>query len=123
MELGDLLSTGLGILGGAVGGGGVAGAFFRARQAAHEAQGEASKAEPGKTGEFNRQLLLLFTRIAALESKLEARDAAIDDLQTQVHALQSERDRLREDLGEAQREALGLKAEVAQLRLQVEGVN
>lgn len=120
MEWADMLMTGAASA--LASGGGVA-AFFRSRQAQHEARAEEAKAEPGRSGEFNRQLLLLFTRIAALESKLEARDKAIDDLQDQVHALQNERDKLREDLGEAQREALGLKAEVAQLRLQVEGVS
>lgn len=120
MELLEMVGA---ALTGALATGGSVAAFFKSREAASGARGEEAKAEPGRSAEFNRQLLLLFTRIASLESKLEARDQIIDDLQTQVHALQSERDRLREDLGEAQREALGLKAEVAQLRAQVEGVS
>lgn len=116
----DALATGvIGILGG----GGAVGAFFRSRQAQAEAQGEEAKAAPGRTEAFNKQLLLLFTRVAALENKLELRDRQIDELQDQVRALQVERDQLRDDLHDAQREALGLKAEVAQLRAQVEGVS
>lgn len=97
----DWDALGTGVLG-ALGGGGVIGAYFRTRQAQAEA-------EPGTTAEMNKRVLLLFTRVAALEQKLEARDAQIDALQDQVRALMTERD-------EAREEAADLRTELEKLR-------
>lgn len=120
MELLEMVGT---ALTGALASGGAVAAFFRTREREAEAQQAESQADPKRTAEFNQRLLLLFTRVASLESKLEQRDATIARLQEQVLQLQVERNQLRYDLSEAQREALGLKAEVAQLRAQVEGVS
>lgn len=114
----------------ALGTGGLATGFFRSREAGYKAAAAQARAEaaaatagPKNTAEQNKQLLMMWTRIGALENKLEAKDAQIDSLQEQVLQLQVERNQLRDDLEDARREALGLKAEVAQLRAQVEGVN
>lgn len=120
MELLEMVGT---ALTGALASGGAVAAFFRTREREAEAQQAESQADPKRTAEFNKQILLLFTRVASLEGKLEERDRRIDDLQEQVLALRLERDQLHADLEDARREALGLKAEVAQLRVQVEGVS
>ena len=108
---------------GALASGGAVAAYFRKTTAEAQAHQAEAQADPKRTAEFNKQLLLLFTRVASLEGKLEERDRRIDDLQGQVLAFRLERNQLHADLEEARREALGLKAEVAQLRAQVEGVS
>lgn len=121
MEWGEIATAGLAAVGSAVSGGAFT-HYWQARKAQAEAGKAESEQEGNASASFDKRLLLLFTRVASLESKLEAEQALRLRLQEEVLQLQAERNQLRDDLDEAQREALGLKAEVAQLRAQMEGV-
>ena len=118
MELLEMIGA---ALTGALATGGSVAAYFKSREADAGARQAEAEAEPATDAELNKRILLLFTRLASVENRLEQEQALRIRLQEQVFALQAERDQLRDDLAERDQELAKLRTEVARLRTEVEG--